>query len=132
MAGETDLDVLLAGLTASRRPGEFTMVTLPSSSAELSSGVEALIREPEGISAVARIDVARKKGWEPGPLMAWLTLDVHSSLEAVGLTAAVAEAFAELGIACNVVAGFYHDHLLVPVGRAGEAIDAITALGDRG
>jgi hypothetical protein len=53
---------------------------------------------------------------------------VHSSLQAVGLTAAVATALAERGIACNVVAGFHHDHLFVPHERGAEAMDALAEL----
>ena len=49
---------------------------------------------------------------------AWLTLSIQSSLEAVGLTAAVSARLAERDIACNVLAGYHHDHLLVPVARA--------------
>ncbi len=58
-----------------------------------------------------------------------MTLDVHSALEAVGLTAAFSAPLAELGIACNVLAGYIHGHLLVPVDRADEAIGYLTALG---
>jgi len=53
---------------------------------------------------------------------------VTSDLHAVGLTAAVATALAAAGISCNVVAGACHDHLFVPVDRAGEALAALQAL----
>lgn len=56
-----------------------------------------------------------------------ITLDVHSSLEAVGLTAALADR----GISCNVIAGVYRDHLFVPDDRAEEAVEAFHTLGDR-
>ena len=62
-----------------------------------------------------------------GPRMAWITLDVLSDLEGVGLTAAVATALASAGIACNVVAGRLHDHLFVPEARAAEAMDLLRA-----
>lgn len=131
MTGETDLTQLLDGLSATRRPGEFTVVTVPQSAGEFSSGVEAVVREPAGVTLVVRLDVARQRGWEVGPTLAWLTLDVHSSLTAVGLTAAVAKALAEVNIACNVLAGYYHDHLLVPISEVSDARDAIAALGRR-
>ena len=63
--------------------------------------------------------------------VAWLTLRVHSALEAVGLTAAFSAALGERDIPCNVLAGTFHDHLLVPVDRADDAVDALEALRER-
>jgi len=57
---------------------------------------------------------------------------VHSALEGVGLTAAVTSALADMGIACNVVAGFHHDHLFVPWQRREEALDALRRLSQTG
>jgi uncharacterized protein len=79
----------------------------------------AIIREDEGTTAIVP---ASEGGF------ARITLMVHSALEGVGLTAAVSGVLAEQGIACNVVAGFHHDHLFVPWARAGEALDALAAL----
>ncbi|WP_197511421.1 ACT domain-containing protein [Tessaracoccus coleopterorum] len=59
---------------------------------------------------------------------AWITLTVHSSLEAVGLTAAVAGRLARAGIACNMLAGAHHDHLLVPTERADEVLLLLAGL----
>jgi hypothetical protein len=59
---------------------------------------------------------------------AMITLQVHSALDAVGLTAAVSSALADAGIACNVVAGYHHDHLFVPYERGEEAVAILTAL----
>ncbi len=59
---------------------------------------------------------------------AWITLTVHSSLQAVGLTAAVSRALAEAEISCNVVAAYYHDHLFVPVEDGGRAMVVLAAL----
>jgi hypothetical protein len=56
---------------------------------------------------------------------------VHSDLQAVGLTAAVAAALAEAGISCNVVAAAHHDHLFVPVESASQAIAVLQALQER-
>ena len=59
---------------------------------------------------------------------AWVTLEVHSELEAVGLTAAVSRALTQARISCNVLAGFHHDHLLVPVGDAARALEVLSEL----
>lgn len=61
----------------------------------------------------------------------WISLTVHSALEAVGLTAAFATALAAAGLSCNVFAGAYHDHLLVPVHQAEAAMQVLTQLQQR-
>jgi hypothetical protein len=89
----------------------------------------ATIVEDEGLTAVVRVADAERLGQRPDFVAAWLTLDVDSALDSVGLTAAVATALANEGIACNVLAGFHHDHLLVPEDRADEAATILQALG---
>lgn len=61
-------------------------------------------------------------------MAAWITLRVHSALDAVGLTAAVSLALTDAGLSCNVVAGFHHDHVFVPYDRAAQAVDVLKAL----
>ena len=131
-SGERDLGLMLAALTVSRRPGEYHLASLGAEDAAgltLGSGVEALISEPESdrdtVTVVADRDAADRLGLTTAFIAAWLTLDVHSSLEAVGLTAAVSRTLADGEIACNVLAGFHHDHLLVPIDRVDEAIECL-------
>lgn len=131
MAGLTDLDEMLASLAVERRDGTFTVIRVEADGLTLGDGIEALVTETEGTTAVVEIDAARRRGWVVEFEAAWLTLTVHSSLEAVGLTAAVSDVLAADGIACNVLAGFHHDHLLVPVDRADDATAAIRRLRDR-
>ena len=66
---------------------------------------------------------------QPDPTGEWarIFLGVHSSLEAVGLTAVLSSRLAEAGISANVVAGLFHDHLFVPWDRREEAIDCLTS-----
>jgi hypothetical protein len=137
MAAETDLAVMLASITVSRRSGTWTFFTVrdPDEAARLmlaGSGVDALIREAEGITAVATVEAAAALGATIEFEAAWLTLDVHSALEAVGLTAAVSRVLGDQGIPCNVIAAHHHDHLLVPVERSDDAVAAIESLRDGG
>jgi uncharacterized protein len=91
--------------------------------------VAATIVEDEGVTSVVSVADAERLGHRPGFLAAWLTLDVESALDSVGLTATVATALAGQQIPCNVLAGFHHDHLLVPEGRADEAMAILRSLG---
>jgi hypothetical protein len=90
--------------------------------------VAATIVEDEGLTSVVSVADAEWSGESPAFVAAWLTLNVESALDAVGLTAAVATALAADGIACNVLAGFHHDHLLVPEERADDAIASLLRL----
>ena len=132
MPGATDLEEMLAHLTISRRPGTFVFATVDAAAIEagtmLGDGIEALITEAEGTTIIATVEAARARGLTFDFEAAWLTLDVHSSLTAVGLTAAFAQALAAAGIPCNVLAGFHHDHLLVPVDDVDRALAALEHL----
>jgi hypothetical protein len=84
------------------------------------------VAEAEGLTLV--IPEAQAAGLEVLFRAAWISLTVHSDLQAVGLTAAFATALGRAGISCNVVAGAFHDHLFVPVERAQDALAALRTL----
>jgi hypothetical protein len=84
--------------------------------------------EEEGRTMILPVEIADEAGLEYESTFHMITLRVFSSLDAVGLTAAVATALAEKGIAANVVAAFHHDHVFVPSDRAEEAIEALRVL----
>ena len=88
----------------------------------------ATLIEDEGVSVVLRRTDAERHGLPVDWVGAWITLRVHSALESVGLTAAVSTVLADAGISCNVLAGFHHDHLLVPVDRAPDALALLSSL----
>ena len=129
MAGETDLAAMLGSLEVERRPGTFTFVT--GEWPALAARARAQIDEAEGRTYVVTVDDAIEVGAPIGFEAAWLTLTVHSSLEAVGLTAAFSVALGERQIPCNVLAGYFHDHLLVPLERADDAVIALHELRNR-
>ncbi|WP_070777719.1 ACT domain-containing protein [Brevibacterium sp. HMSC07C04] len=120
VAALTDLDDILKSLRVLNRG---TYVYLPVEEVENLAEVLAVINEGEGSYAVAPATVG-------GHIerFACLTLDVHSALTSVGLTALVSTVLADAGIACNVIAGYYHDHLLVPEDKAEQAQALLAAL----
>jgi hypothetical protein len=126
--GERDLHTLLASMKPVLRPGRFVFVVVPDEALLDALAPEVTIREPEGLTAVVRREQADALGLPYDYVAAWITLRVHSALDAVGLTAAVSTALARAGLSCNVIAGYYHDHLLVPADRASAALDALAAL----
>jgi hypothetical protein len=89
----------------------------------------ATVREDEGLTLVLSRADADAAGLSYEAAQAWITLRVHSSLEAVGMTAAVAAALTDAGISCNVLAAFHHDHVFVPAQRGEQARAVLAALG---
>jgi hypothetical protein len=129
MAGETNLQTLLNGMQPLLSSTPFTFTTIASRH-ELPDFIEILasFKEDEGESLIAPLDdVARAGLMHSGP-WAKISLTIHSSLSAVGLTAAIATALADIGISANVVAAYFHDHVFVPWDRRDEAMEALTRL----
>jgi hypothetical protein len=87
----------------------------------------ATVAEEEGLTVVAGLEEMGRAGLV-SEHWARISLTIHSDLEAVGLTAAFSAALAKEGISCNVVAGFYHDHLFVQWDRRFEALTALERL----
>jgi hypothetical protein len=108
--------------TVVRRPGTFVYVSRSSAV----TGAVATIDETEGVTSVVERAVAERLGLTWSFEAAWLTVEAQTSLEAIGITAALATALAEVNIPCNVLAGFHHDHLLVPIEQADAAIAALS------
>ena len=130
MAGMTDLDEMLRTLTVTVRTERYTFVSVDAAP-PIGDGIEAVVRETEGDTLVVTVERAEAEGWPVDFVAAWVTLDVHSALEAVGLTAAFSAALRVVAIPCNVIAGVHHDHLLVPADRVDEAVAVLEGLRDR-
>ena len=90
----------------------------------------ASIREPEGLSVIVPEQAAQDLGWPIAFSAAWIMLQVHSDLAAVGLTAAFSTALGTAGISCNVVAGVHHDHVFVPADQAERAMQVLHSLSE--
>ena len=127
MSGVTDLEELIRSMRPEARDGEFVIATVPALHV-VGLPAEAIIHEDEGPTVVLRREDADRFEIEYDFVAAWITLTVHSDLAAVGLTAAFSTALADAGISCNVLAGFHHDHLLVPADRRDDALEVLAAL----
>ena len=128
MAGETDLQKNLAALNPELNAGEFVYCTMDSREAAALLEPICIFLEEEGITVILPKARADEMGLSYPTVWAWITLTVHSSLEGVGLTAAVSRALAEANISCNVVAAWHHDHLFVPLKDAERAMDVLRSL----
>jgi len=121
--GERDLKVLLSRMAPQLSHRQWTFQPI-SDLGSLPEDAFALIREEEGLCCI--LPGAAMK--PDAPTFAKITLQVHSDLEAVGLTAAVATALASSQIPCNVVAGLRHDHIFVPWNSRHQALDLLERL----
>ena len=88
----------------------------------------ATFLEKEGMTLVITKDIADKNTIDYASVFSKITLEIHSSLDAVGLTAAFSNALTSHGISANVIAGYYHDHIFVPKDKAKLAMKALIEL----
>ena len=131
MSGLTDLDQLLAHLEPSLREGEYVFITVDDDTMTDELQPLATFVEDEGRSLIVERERAEAAGLPVDGVFRCITLTVRSSLDAVGLTAAVAGVLAEAGISANVVAAFHHDHVFVPAADAERALSVLRGLQQR-
>ncbi len=130
MPGERDLSRLLANLSPQLLPPEYVFCTFPGAGYGEFPGLSPIgaFIEQEGLTLVVPRFEADAQGHAYEGVFRCITLRVQSSLDAVGLTAAVADVLARHDIPANVVAAYHHDHVFVPAHRAEEALAALAAL----
>jgi hypothetical protein len=131
MTGETDLKKLLSTLSPQLLDDEYIFCTFPGAGYGEYANLApfAAVQEPVGLTLVVPRSKADAAGIGYAAVFRAITLQVHSSLEAVGLTAAVSGKLAEVGISANLIAGYYHDHIFVPIVQAQDALQALADLG---
>jgi uncharacterized protein len=128
MTAEVDLQKLIKRMKPELNKGEY--VYCLADSKEYAAALDPLcfFLEKEGVTVILPKEKADAMNIPYETTCAWITLTVHSSLEAVGLTAAVSKALTEENISCNVVAAFFHDHIFVPVKDAERAMNTLHKL----
>lgn len=119
---------MLRTLKPKLNDGDFVFCVVKDVSKLNASDVMMSFREDEGVTVIIRKEIADQMKLEYSFVASWITLTVHSSLEAVGLTAAFAKALSDEGISCNVVAAFYHDHIFVDSKKSWKAVDILKQL----
>jgi hypothetical protein len=129
MTGETDLKKLLAAMTPDLLPGIHVFVTL-APGVPMPDGLAPVMQfcEREGMTLILLEDRANAAGLTGTFRSRMITLNIHSSLEAVGFLAAITTRLAAAGMGVNPVSAFYHDHLFVPAERAEEAMGLLRQL----
>ncbi|MEP7043787.1 MAG: ACT domain-containing protein [Dokdonella sp.] len=124
----SDLAALLRSISPVLNNGVFIFASLPSATPLPDVHALATFREHEGVTLIVEEQRALQAGLPVLFRAAWITLQVHSDLHAVGLSAAVAGALTRANISCNIVAAAHHDHLFVPVDSAHVAVAVLQDL----
>lgn len=132
MPGETNLDQILNTMSPELHEGEYVFCTIKNSNYGDYARTYpfASVTEKEGLTLVLRKNAAEQAGLSFAGIFRCITLNVHSSLQAVGLTAAVSAALAEHGISANVIAGYFHDHIFVQSELAKQALGILLKLSE--
>ena len=129
MPGETNLQKLLGSMSPELLPGIFVFATLPPGT-PLPDNLHPVMtfREREGDTLILLEEEANAAGLSSAFPSRMITLNVHSSLEAVGFLAVIATRLAAAGMGVNPVSAYFHDHLFIPANRAEEAMTILEAL----
>ena len=130
MKAETDLSVLLKNLNPMASSENYVFTTLPADklSSTLVSVATGMFQEREGTTLILPVTAAKQANLQFEGYYRCITCEVHSSLDAVGMTAAMSTALGNAGISANVVAAYYHDHIFVPAEKVDVALDVLTSL----
>lgn len=131
MAGETDITKLIKGMTPRLQTGTYVFCSVKSLHAIDREQTIGEFKEREGTTIIIEKHKADELQLSYDYIAAWITLEIHSSLEAVGLTAIVSNELAQNNISCNIVAGYFHDHLFLAKNDAEKAMNVLRTLANK-
>ncbi|MCH7611701.1 MAG: ACT domain-containing protein [Chloroflexi bacterium] len=129
MTAELELEKLLTAMSPELREGEYVFSSIsPEEFNDMQVEPVGWFREAEGISLILDRAAAQRLGLKQSSAFRMISLNVNSSLEAVGFLAAVTEKLAAAGVSVNAVSAFHHDHLFIPAEKADLAISLLNDL----
>lgn len=131
MVGSTNLSQLLASMSPDLRDEIYVFITLKPNATVPNIGAVMQFNEAEGISLIAPLERAKTAKLDYEFPCRMITLNIHSSLEAVGFLAVITTHLARLNIGVNPVSGFYHDHLFIPKDRAEDVMTSLAELSQK-
>jgi len=126
VSGIIELDELLKSMSPEIQDGEYVFCTVAGDYSDYKHlNPLASFKESEGLTLIISVEAARQEKLAFAGTFKQITLTVHSSLEAVGLTAAVANKLSSYDISANVIAAYFHDHVFVQTEKAEQALLAL-------
>ncbi len=126
MSGETNLTTLLASMSPSLMTDEYVFCSVQGEYIDFNAlSPLASFHEAEGLTLVITKEMALANQLPFESVFRGITLTIHSSLDAVGLTAAVSAKLATNNISANVIAAYYHDHIFVQTEKAELALKVL-------
>lgn len=133
MSGETNIQTLLHNLKPRLHKSNFVFTHIPKTQSFDWSTIEILgmFQEDEGTTLIISKNMADTYNLPYESTFSCITLEVHSSLHAVGLTAAVSKALAQKNIPANMIAAYHHDHIFIPEDRERDALEVLKKLSNK-
>ena len=128
MDREKKEQTILKKLNPKLNNGEYVFCSVNNIEKIESNKIIGSFKEKEGVSIILSKKEAINLRLSYSFIAAWITLRVYSSLEYVGLTATFSNALSKNGISCNVISGYYHDHIFVNINDKDKAMNILKNL----
>ena len=135
MPGELSLSKLLCTLKPLLDPHTCVFITLSPEQQQRPlalpfSDMQMTFQEKEGLTIITKLEVAEKHGFDYSYRSRMVTLDVHSSLEAVGFMKEISARLADEALSSNPVSAYYHDHIFVKEAEAETAVKVLNTMAE--